>query len=697
MSKLRSDELVNMEGDGAPSFPQSATTIEPTADNQVATKSYVDLALSAASGNAVSATPPTNPALGSFWTDTSVAPSILKTWNGSMWIEFAGEGTPYTGFLGSPVEVLTPLDGAGVGGARNYFAVSDTVTSIGDPFLIRGIIEQAQLGDNPGEIETMAYGNGRYVVTTNGPGSGHVMVARYSDDGGNTWTQTSFPSMNSVYKMIHNGTNFVAIGGGDHKIVYSPDGVSWSVSTGDIGYYYEGIDFDPTTGRIVAVGNYLNHSSTRSSTYDYADGHSSVIYSDDNGATWTKPSLTYNSGSKQGTRNIRYHNHRSIAFGNGLWVVASSYEAASMYSTDGATWYSSGNDSYGNWSQSDLIYNSEAGYFLFMARSGSSRNYVTTYNGTSWSGNSLFKNSNQASDDMRIDSVAYGDGNIITGFSKNNADDWYFSVLNDTGNWNTSALPWYRDPWNNYYYAAPRRVFYLNNQFILVTNGYDGSSNERIVFFGPDNRPWQETSHYQTTYYPSQAVLSEVTVASENIYNDADGSVIPDITFAEAFSSGGSEVINAFGGESTNSYWFNSNYGYTTSGTTSYANSPTPADRLSVGSRIRKTSESTMYGPSPTDVVFTSQNANTTPVSATDATVAFRKWTLETRASSSDPWTLVVESDDYDIVASQDGSTPWGASPTLQPNTSYRVKVSYHSANAETIESEYITFETGPS
>ena len=72
MSKLRSDELVNMEGDGAPSFPQSATTIEPTADNQVATKSYVDLALSAASGNAVSETAPTNPALGSFWTDTSV-------------------------------------------------------------------------------------------------------------------------------------------------------------------------------------------------------------------------------------------------------------------------------------------------------------------------------------------------------------------------------------------------------------------------------------------------------------------------------------------------------------------------------------------------------------------------------------------------------------------------------------------------
>ena len=99
MSKLRSDELVNMEGDGAPSFPQGATTIEPTADNQVATKLYVDSALSAASGNAVSDTAPANPAVGSFWTDTSVSPSLLKTWNGNTWIEFAGTAAAAVGVV----------------------------------------------------------------------------------------------------------------------------------------------------------------------------------------------------------------------------------------------------------------------------------------------------------------------------------------------------------------------------------------------------------------------------------------------------------------------------------------------------------------------------------------------------------------------------------------------------------------------
>ena len=205
MSKLRSDELVNMEGDGAPSFPQSATTIEPTADNQVATKSYVDLALSAASGNAVSATPPTNPALGSFWTDTSVAPSILKTWNGSMWIEFAGEGTPYTGFLGSPVEVLTPLDGAGVGGPTNYTARTDTISNVDTQFEY-GFVTKADLNmtSSSFRISHLLYENGRYVSLSFDDG------IRYSDDG-MTWNTATHPS-GRWYGMTYNGSRFIVVG-----------------------------------------------------------------------------------------------------------------------------------------------------------------------------------------------------------------------------------------------------------------------------------------------------------------------------------------------------------------------------------------------------------------------------------------------------------------------------------------------------
>ena len=112
-------------------------------------------------------------------------------------------------------------------------------------------------------------------------------------------------------------------------------------------------------------------------------------------------------------------------------------------------------------------------------------------------------------------------------------------------------------------------------------------------------------------------------------------------------------------------------------------------------SAVGKT-ELTKYSPSPQDITFTSKNSGTTPFNGTDATLAFRKWTLETRASAGDPWTVVDIYEDYDVVASQDGATPWSSNkPTLSPNTLYRIKVAYHSATGEPVESVYHTFETG--
>ena len=104
----------------------------------------------------------------------------------------------------------------------------------------------------------------------------------------------------------------------------------------------------------------------------------------------------------------------------------------------------------------------------------------------------------------------------------------------------------------------------------------------------------------------------------------------------------------------------------------------------------------TKYAPGPDDITFTSQNAGTTPFNGTDATLAFRRWTLESRASAGDPWVVVDTYEDYDITASQDGATPWSSNkPTLSPNTMYRVKVAYISTNADPVESVYNTFTTG--
>ena len=104
----------------------------------------------------------------------------------------------------------------------------------------------------------------------------------------------------------------------------------------------------------------------------------------------------------------------------------------------------------------------------------------------------------------------------------------------------------------------------------------------------------------------------------------------------------------------------------------------------------------TEYAPGPEDITFTSMNNSTTPFTGTDATLAFRRWTLESRASAGDPWVVVDTYEDYDIVASQDGATPWSSNkPTLAPNTMYRVKVAYISTNADPVESVYNTFTTG--
>ena len=182
MSKLRSDELVNMEGDGAPSFPQGATSIAPTADNQVATKLYVDSALSAASGNAVSPTAPTNPSVGSFWTDTSVNPSLLKTWNGSMWIEFAGTAAAAVGVVVS----LPSLSATNLEHAPATITASAAQVSNATLFITKWYKDDVEIDGATGST---------YVATEPGV---YRYEERWADNAGNVLT----PSLNKTIELL---------------------------------------------------------------------------------------------------------------------------------------------------------------------------------------------------------------------------------------------------------------------------------------------------------------------------------------------------------------------------------------------------------------------------------------------------------------------------------------------------------------
>ena len=128
-------------------------------------------------------------------------------------------------------------------------------------------------------------------------------------------------------------------------------------------------------------------------------------------------------------------------------------------------------------------------------------------------------------------------------------------------------------------------------------------------------------------------------------------------------------------------------------GTTMYLNGVTGPWRtgLSIeGSQINAAP------PGPSEITFTSQNQGTPVFSGVSANLASRTWTLESSSASTGPWTLVDAYDDFGVLNTQTGATPWTETkPTLQPNTYYRIKVKYNSTNAPSVESVYNTFKTG--
>ena len=113
MSQLRVNEFVNSDDNGAPSFPNSATTIQPTESDQFATKLYVDQNSTVVTPitNSISPTEPSNPSVGDFWTDISDLTLItLSVWNGSEWITVkATQDNPTTQAPGPvPGSIISP-------------------------------------------------------------------------------------------------------------------------------------------------------------------------------------------------------------------------------------------------------------------------------------------------------------------------------------------------------------------------------------------------------------------------------------------------------------------------------------------------------------------------------------------------------------------------------------------------------------
>ena len=575
----------------------------------------------------------------------------LQVWNGVEWSS-AGSGS---GGIGTPVDVLTPIDGAGVGGAFNYRAKTDAITDVQQTLNYGRLNYQGDMNltgsHNYTPLPIIEAANGRLIAVAEYGG------ITYSDDDGLTWTSPVTPGegwKDVVYEPVTG--NVVACGTlNSSKTMYSTDnGETWNQGTQPGATFYKMATNG--SGRIVATGQAQNQTSAPR------------FYSDNGGVSWSSCNRT--------SQNYNKHQYRSsIAYGNGKWVCGADWSsngarnAYPEYSSDGVNWtYStSGNSSY-HASQA-IVWCADKNLFVDIGKTGSS-NYVSigkSSNGINWTWDDLGYGS-EWNINSNAFAIVYGNG------------IWIKSLSDVYGyQWSTNLTTWYRGTLpNNYSYDRVSGGTFAKGRF-WINDNYSTRSIYKGSNAGYGSQPAWRNDRLNLTY--------NLTFASTDVIDQSQFNIIDGADFVNTFDRA---LVRSVDG------YYVGIPDEIGAGTMSF-NHTNLSLNYDIGGYVYTSAELTEYGPSPTALEFTSSNAGTAPFSGTEATLAYRTWTLETRASDSDPWTVVTTEDDYSPAGSQNGATPWAGKPTLTADTQYRVKVEYHSANARSVESDYSYFTTGPS
>ena len=334
---------------------------------------------------------------------------------------------------------------------------------------------------------------------------------------------------------------------------------------------------------------------------------------------------------------------------------------------------------------------------------------MESFDGVNWNYYPISMKDDPANTDYcNFNTTAAGFGTVIFG-QMYQYDSTYYLVyhgINFSDQFTSNGWAWKRS--NGYPYDHPVKVWFTGNRFIILVRDQKANKWVFCVYRKGDpavqpnsgQAPWFTTS-YSIALKAQDNFYDEVTLASDKVYDADNGnSEMSGEQLGDWFvrTTQNYYIANNDGTvrESNPSGTFRDIYPYNINGDSVQLTDVFNRNDIQVGERFKWVNQATVYGPSAADVEFTSSNAGTSEFNGTDATLAYRKWTLDTRASDSDPWTNVTIADDYDPAASQDGATPWSSKPTLTADTQYRVKVSYESANAKSVESQYSYFTTGP-
>lgn len=480
MSKIRVDEIVDVVDEGSPDLPYGATCAEPTAHNEVATKSYVDSSLSGTFANTVSSTAPANAAIGSFWVDNSTAYNVLKCWNGSAWEEFSGMvgGTSYLIGIVDP-EVLTPGNKAGHPSVP-YIPSTSEITNItyhGGGLATSGIGVAA-------DIQAAAYGDGKFVAVSRGPDNGangtditNDQRVQWSPDG-LTWNAVDHAEGNYWKGVTYGNGKFVAVSGdggvqgqttgsalnpGTNRVMWSTDAINWNAATAALNIDWHSVAYGEPNGQpmFVAVA---------------ANGDNRAMYSTD-GINWTITPTTNDANGWTG-----------VVWGDGKFVaIAGSGIHRAMYSTDGIDW-SSGAEGLGFEPFTCIGYGEPNGQPTFVAVANGTDAFYS-HDAINWSRATV-----PEAGDWR--NVAYGEPNgqptFLAVAEKSDPD---FAYTNKTTMYSNDGITWVTSlgaqvPNSSTIYNWGGPVVYGEGKFIKFATWAMSTSNRNIVGYSYDGMTW---------------------------------------------------------------------------------------------------------------------------------------------------------------------------------------------------------------
>jgi len=262
---------------------------------------------------------------------------------------FVAVGSEQRGVLGWVPKIIYSIDGVNwvagqyleygsdIAYGNNMYVVCGSFGYIA--YSSNGVIWTDNFYDKSGlftsndHIETICYGNGRFVV-------GYGNKIAYSTDGRN-WIaagDSTFPnaSTNDILSITYGDGKFIAVGQNGH-IAYSSNGINWSaVSNKPFSNNIWGVTYG--NGKFVIVGQ-----------------NGRIAYSSD-GINWS------NTSSAAFTGMIN-----SISFGNGRFVAGGA-NGRMAYSSDGINWTTIQNSSFGSESIVTIAYG--AGKFVAVGYDG---------------------------------------------------------------------------------------------------------------------------------------------------------------------------------------------------------------------------------------------------------------------------------------------------------------------------------------